>query len=156
MPRTTSHFTLQCRPEEVFDLLADVRNEPDWQPDVKSVRKLSDGEVGLGTEFEGAYRGFGTLHIRLAEYERPTRLRYDCHGPRASMDVSFDFAPASDGTDATGDIAMTLKGPWKVLTPMLAVMLPREMGKRPAQLEAALAATPRPEAAASGHRTPPG
>ena len=80
MSTATFHAHMDRSAEELFDLLADVRNEPRWQPDVIEVTKVSDGPVGAGTEFDGRYRGFGEMRIQVTEYERPGHLRFTAEG----------------------------------------------------------------------------
>ena len=41
-------------PEEVFDFLADARNEVHWNAWARRIEKLSDGPVGRGTRFHGS------------------------------------------------------------------------------------------------------
>jgi hypothetical protein len=37
--------------EEVFDFVADERNEPSYNPRMLRAEKVSDGPIGLGTRF---------------------------------------------------------------------------------------------------------
>jgi hypothetical protein len=53
-------------PEQLFDMLADIRNEPTWQPDVP-VGKLTDGLVGPGSRFRDIYKGLADLDVEIAE-----------------------------------------------------------------------------------------
>ena len=39
-------------PTEVFDYASDHMREPEWNPAMRSIRKLTDGPVGLGTRYE--------------------------------------------------------------------------------------------------------
>jgi uncharacterized protein YndB with AHSA1/START domain len=39
-------------PAEVFDFASDHLREPEWNPAMRSVRKLTDGPIGLGTQYE--------------------------------------------------------------------------------------------------------
>jgi carbon monoxide dehydrogenase subunit G len=144
-------------PEDLFDLLADVRNEVRWHPDVREVRKLGDGPVGAGTAFDARYRGFGDMRVEVTEYERPRHLRFSAEGSKVAMDVSFDFAPSGEGTDVSARMDADLRGPARLLAPVFGRMLRREVRKRPDQMMSAFdEPRPRPAAAASGRRTPPG
>lgn len=69
--------------EDVFDFLADERNEPRFNPKMTSVEKLSDGEIGLGTQFRAEVISGGKplpMVIEFTMFERPYRL-----GSRTSM-----------------------------------------------------------------------
>lgn len=126
-------------PEQLFDMLADIRNEQQWQPDVRSTEKLTDGPVGQGTRFRGAYKGMGEMDVEITEYDRPSRLGFACRGSRIDMDVHFTFAPAGDGgSEIGGTIETRLKGLSRVMTPLFPSMMKKEMAKRPAQMQAGL------------------
>jgi uncharacterized protein YndB with AHSA1/START domain len=71
-----AHVDLQVEapPEEVFDKLADMRNELQWNEAVTEMRKATDGEIGKGTRFEGRMkRGIGPMQMEIVEYERVRR-----------------------------------------------------------------------------------
>src|SRR5690349_23881129 len=72
-------------PEEAFDLMADVGNETIWNPDVKSVRRVDAGAAAAGAEWDGEYRGMGTMRVRLDECDRPRRLVFTTTGSRMNM-----------------------------------------------------------------------
>ncbi len=62
---------------DVFDFVADERNEPRFNPQMTSVDKLSDGEIGLGTQFRAEVMSGGrplSMVIELISFERPHRL----------------------------------------------------------------------------------
>ena len=42
---------IERSPEDVFDYLVDLRNELEWNPDVESMKKLTDGPISVGTKF---------------------------------------------------------------------------------------------------------
>ena len=52
MPATTITFDLDDPPERVVDFIADVRNELEWQKDMRRAEKSSDGPLGNGTTFD--------------------------------------------------------------------------------------------------------
>jgi hypothetical protein len=42
---------IRCSPEDAFDYLADHRSEPEWNPGIESIDKLTDGSVGLRMKY---------------------------------------------------------------------------------------------------------
>lgn len=54
MARVTGQIFIECAPAVVFDVVADERNEPRYNPDLLRVEKLTDGPVGAGTRFRGS------------------------------------------------------------------------------------------------------
>jgi uncharacterized protein YndB with AHSA1/START domain len=128
--------------EDVFDLMADVSNEPAWNPDALEVQRVDDGPLAPGAEWDGRYKGMGTMRVRLDEYERPRRLKFTTTGNKLDMQWTFDYT--SSGTskmrlDAHAEIQA--KGPMRLMGPLMGPMIKSKFLKRPAQLEAGLAAT---------------
>jgi carbon monoxide dehydrogenase subunit G len=95
---------IAASPEAVWDLMADIRRWPSWNPDVKEVSL--QGEVTEGTVFRWK-AGPGTITSTLRLVDRPRALgwtgrtfgiaaihvwRFEQHGPTtiASMEESFE------------------------------------------------------------------
>jgi len=49
--RATATTRIACAPEGVFDTLADLRNETQWNARVSSAELRSDEPIGLGSRF---------------------------------------------------------------------------------------------------------
>ena len=130
--------TFDHPPEQLFDMLADIRNEAKWQRDVRSTEKLTDGPVGHGTRFRGSYKGMGDMDVEITEYDRPNRLGFACKGSRMDMDVAFTFTPAGAGSEIGGQIDTRLKGLSKLMSPLFPSMMRKQMAQRPAQIQAGL------------------
>ena len=63
--------------EEAFDYLADFSRTAEWDPGVVEARRLTPGEVRLGSAFEVTVSFLGQripLQYRITEFERPSRL----------------------------------------------------------------------------------
>jgi uncharacterized protein YndB with AHSA1/START domain len=141
MARTRITFDLDHPPEQVFDYIADVRNELEWQHDLRRAEKVTDGPIGEGTVFETDYRLFGKMRLDLEDVQRPQHLVFLGDGPRMWMRFVLDVAARDAGSRVTFDVDMRPKGAFKlVAVPMLAAGLRREMAKRPGQFRDALAA----------------
>jgi uncharacterized protein YndB with AHSA1/START domain len=77
MGRLQREIVIGAPPEAVFAYLAQPERLPEWTPGVISVRRTSDGPVGLGTTTEAVVEAFGirqTLLGRCIAYEAPRRL----------------------------------------------------------------------------------
>ena len=85
-----------CRsPEEVFDYLVDLRNELEWNPDVQSMEKLTDGPIGVGTRFLAKWKQSKLIEVECIRFERPHRWAYSNGGP---LSVVFDVTLRHQGT----------------------------------------------------------
>ncbi len=133
-------FDLDYPPEEVFDYIADVRNELRWQKDMKRAEKVTEGPLGEGTVFETDYRLFGPMRLVLQDVRRPEHLVFVGEGPRMRMHFVLDVAARAGGSRVTFQLDMRPAGPLTLLAPLLRIGLPRELAKRPDQFRAAMAA----------------
>ena len=85
--------------DEVFDFLADLRNESLWNPRVRRLILATPGPITAGSVFRGTYQGLGALQTVLTEYERPTRIAFRSEGPRASLAGKFTLQSDGDGVE---------------------------------------------------------
>jgi hypothetical protein len=132
-------FDLDYPAETVFDYIADVRNELQWQRDLKRAEKVTGGPVGEGTIFDTDYRLFGPMRLELRDFRRPQHLAFAGVGPRMRMDFVMYVAQQDGGSRVSFQIEMRPQGLLRPLAPLLSAGLARELGKRPEQFRAALA-----------------
>src|SRR5256885_1690236 len=63
--------------EDVFDFVADERNEPQYNPQMTHADKVTDGPIGVGTKFHSVMTGIGRaadMTIEFTELDRPRRI----------------------------------------------------------------------------------
>jgi uncharacterized protein YndB with AHSA1/START domain len=131
-------MTIDASVREIFNLLADVANEPIWHPDVIEVRRLTAGSLGRGSQWQARYRGIGEMAVRLEEYEPYTRLAFSTTGPRMDMRLAFDFAPDGPRSRVEAEGELQPKGAMKLLSPLIGPMIRRTFAERPAQITAGI------------------
>lgn len=133
---------LECvvdRPvEEVFDFLADIRNEAAWNPRVVRIDKASDGPIGAGATFHGLYRGIGPLRTELVEYERPGRLSFCSSGPRMRIAGTFVLSAAQGKSSVALDADLEPQGPFRFIAPLMAPLIKRQNAAAATRLKQAL------------------
>lgn len=86
--------------ERVWAVLADIEGQTRWMHDMKAVRILTDGPVGVGTIGEADVRIFGigvTDPVAITEYQPPTRFAITHDGLFKGGGV-FDLEAGADGT----------------------------------------------------------
>ena len=93
--------------DEVFDFVADERNEPRYNPRMLRAEKVSDGPIGVGTQFRAetaTRRGSAEMAIEITRYERPSRLESSTR--LSNMDIAgaltFDPVPGERGCSGSG------------------------------------------------------
>jgi uncharacterized protein YndB with AHSA1/START domain len=86
--------------QRVWATLADVEGQPRWMRDLKSVRLLTPGPVGVGTRAEGEIRifGIGVLDpITITAFDPPRRFAIRHEGQFNGEGV-MELEPGADGT----------------------------------------------------------
>ena len=88
---------IRAAPEQVFDLLADLRDYDRWLPRSPAFRgttEISPGAIGVGTSYIER-SPFGIRRGQVTEYERPTRLGFEqpmALGPRGLGEIGIRLA----------------------------------------------------------------
>jgi uncharacterized membrane protein len=77
MATINGSIEIDCPIEEVFDFVADERNEPKYNPELLQSTKVTDGPITVGTQFAAVHLSRGRsvdLTIEVTEYDRPRRF----------------------------------------------------------------------------------
>jgi uncharacterized membrane protein len=117
---------------EVFAFFADFEALPSWQPEFTEVRKLGESAVGSGTNFSytrklpfGKQRGT----MEFTEYEPNRRFAFRALPgpilPRGRM----QFEAVAGGTRVQELFEAEIRGPLKLLTPLLRRQLAKDVRK---------------------------
>jgi len=132
--------------EEVFDYLADSRNEPRWLPGAERVEKTSDGPVGLGTTFEGTYARAGRVELTLVAFDRPTAVTFRAHSKIVDFDDSVKLSDENGQTRLSATMTAQPRGVMKLASPLMAKTMRRQFEGNWVHLKTTLeeAATSRP------------
>ncbi|WP_456889561.1 nitroreductase/quinone reductase family protein [Geodermatophilus sp. SYSU D00700] len=109
-------------PDEVFDVLADPRNEPRYNPRVLRAEKTTPGPIGVGTRFRQTVAGLGRrgeTTTELTGYERPHRLAFRIRMAAMDVDGEETFDPVDGGTRARWSWDIRPRGAWRAAAPLL-------------------------------------
>jgi hypothetical protein len=112
----------------VFDLVADARNEPHYNPRALRAAKISSGPIGLGTLFRTETTGIGRntiWDIEITEYQRPRKLQLEIHSTATDIQGTQTFYPVDGGTRMRWSWDMKARGVFRLITPLI-----RRMGQR--------------------------
>ncbi|WP_333836872.1 type II toxin-antitoxin system RatA family toxin [Novosphingobium sp.] len=98
MPRIAEQRRLQWSPEQMFDLVADVRHYPEFLPWVVATRIKSDSESEMIADM---LVGFNALREKFTSRVRKTRAsRIEVEyldGPMKSLSNVWAFSPGENG-----------------------------------------------------------
>lgn len=110
------------KPEDVFAYVSDLENAPQWVPDLVSVTKKTDGEIGVGTRYDEVVRmgkNEGEAQLEVTEYDPPRSFAHRGQGGPSRFTARFTFTPDGDGTRLKHDYTVQLSGFAKLMTPMI-------------------------------------
>ena len=127
MARISGEVTIDAPVEEVFDMVADERNEPRYNRRIVRAEKVSEGPVGRGARFVAEPRSMGTkgaMTLDVLAYDRPHRLHNIVRSSYMQVDGTLTFEEVDGGTRLRWDWQMGLVGPIRVLSPLLFVIGP--------------------------------
>lgn len=100
MSRISDQIRIARPVEVVFDFIADSRNEPAYNPDMRSVTLLTGEPIGAGTRFRAAMgRGGMELLVTLTRFDRPLVLGSVTTSALLDTQGTLTFSP--DGAGAT-------------------------------------------------------
>jgi hypothetical protein len=128
MARIAGSITIDAPVGEVFDLVADERNEPKYNPRILRAEKVTEGPVGTGARFVAEPKSMGAkgaMTLEVLGYERPHRLHNVVRSSYLHADGTLTFEEVADGTRLSWDWEMDLVGPMRLLSPLLAAVGPR-------------------------------
>jgi hypothetical protein len=127
MTHIAGEVTIDAPPGEVFDMVADERNEPRYNHRIVRAEKVSEGPVGTGTRFVAEPKSMGTkgeMTLEILEYDRPHRLHNVVSSSYMQVDGTLTFDQVEGGTRLRWDWDVTLIGPMRILSPVLALLGP--------------------------------
>ncbi|MCJ7725261.1 MAG: SRPBCC family protein [Acidimicrobiia bacterium] len=130
MAHIADRLLIEAPIEEVFDTVADSRNEPSFNPSMTSVELLTPEPIGLGTRFRALMgRQQMEMLVELTEYERPFRL--GSHTVSSMMETSGTITFTTDGesTVMAWDWRVRARGWFRALSPLVGP-LGRRMERR--------------------------
>lgn len=111
--------------EDVFDFVADERNEPRYNPNMLRVEKITEGPVSLGTRFLAESRtrgGTAEMTIEITGYERPRRMTSTTHLSAMDIQGTLTFDPVPDGTRMRWSWELKPRGVYRLLAPLVGRM----------------------------------
>ena len=132
--RVTATTRIACPPEDVFDILADLRNDEQWNSRVSRAELQSPEPIGQGSRF-AVVNGGTPYDVTITSYERPSRLVFEASG-KPELTIACTLTPTDEGTELKSDFDFRPRGALKVVFPLLAPVIRRDVPKQYASLKA--------------------
>jgi hypothetical protein len=124
--RTCAHIEgeiiIQRPVEEVFDFVADERNEPRYNRRMVRAEKVSPGAIGLGARFRAELETMGRtmpMTIEFTGYERPRRLASITRSTMMTTDGALSFGPVAGGTLMQWSWDVQPRGLLRLMSPLV-------------------------------------
>jgi len=111
--------------EEVFDFVADQRNEPLYNPEITTSRKVTEGPIGVGTMFQTVSLSGGTpieAVIEVTGFDRPHLMASTTHLSSMDLDGGLTFDEIPNGTRMSWSYDVHPNGPLLWMKPLVGMI----------------------------------
>ena len=132
--RVTATTRIACPPERVFDLLADLRNDTQWNSRVSLAELRSPEPIGLGSRF-AIVNGGTPYEVTITTYDRPSRLVLEASG-KPDLTIASALTRRGEDTELESDFDFRPRGVLKVVFALLAPLIRRDVPKQFASFKA--------------------
>jgi len=122
-------ITINLPVERVFELYADARNHPRWDPTIVEVRQDPDGPLGLGTRVMETRKLLGRTISNTREviqYKTNASISFQAGGPIPGKG-SITFEENGSGTLLTQQMQMDVAGFFKLAEPLVTASFRRTL-----------------------------
>jgi len=128
MPHFNDDVSSSLTQTKLFDYMADFTHAEQWDPGTKKAKRLDDGRIGVGSEFELVVEFAGNespFVYKITEYDRPNVLVVEADSDAVHLVDTMTCSKAGKGSNLNYDARLDLKGWRKVTTPVMAVLFDR-------------------------------
>ena len=116
-------------PTEVFERMADARNEPSWNSQVSRSALVSDLPIGLGTQFVTVNRG-KPYDATIATYREPELLVFEVTGNALDITASFTISARGEGSHVVSGFDFRPKSAMKLAFPLMQSAVRKDIAKQ--------------------------
>ena len=125
MARVEGEIIIYRPVEEVFDFVADERNEPRYNPLMRDAEQISEGPIGVGTRFRTELETMGRTMPMIVEftgYERPRRLASVTRSSMMETEGALTFESVPGGTRMRWSWDVRPRGVLRLMAPLVGVI----------------------------------
>ena len=122
-----SDVRIERPPEAVFDAVSDPRSELEWNPNVRMMEKLTDGEIRPGSRFRAKWTKSPVVELEIVRFDRPHGWAYR-NGGAIAVDLDIVLEPKDDGkaTILRSRFDARASGVMRLVFPLVVASLRRE------------------------------
>jgi hypothetical protein len=125
MFRIEAEIVINRPVEEVFDFVADERNEPRYNSQMRRAEQVTEGPIGVGTRYRAELVSMGRpvqMDIEFTGHDRPRRLASTTHVSFMETRGGLAFDPIPGGTRMRWSWEVQPRGILKLMGPLAAGM----------------------------------
>ena len=117
--------------DEVFDVIGTrcFENHPKWEREVVEVRPLTPGPIGVGSRAVMVRQEYGRrqeVPYEVTDFTPPARIAFRHVGGQMLFEIAFELeAAGATATDLAVRVRMDPRGAFRIMSPVLAMNLPR-------------------------------
>ena len=105
--------------EDVFDYCSDHRHEPEWNPMMTRIEKLTDGPGGAGTRYAAEFVKGPPMVMECTRFERPAAWFLTGDSRALTARGGWRVLPTADGAHLAVRVEMEPRGLLKLAAPLL-------------------------------------
>lgn len=124
-------------PNEVFDYIADMRNELKWNPDVQYMEKKSAGAIDVGTVFRAKWHLSDTIDVEVTQYYPPYWVTFENGGP-LEVNLKLILSPMGEATKLESKFVATPHGFIRAIFPIFKAQIKAQEKENMSNLKKAL------------------
>ena len=136
--RFSEQIVVSLPPADAFAYIAEFENTAEWDPGIAESRKLTDGPVRVGSQFDvvAVFRGKRQrFRYTVTELEDGRRIVLEGDGDKATSVDEITVEPKGEGARISYAAEVRLKGIRRVAEPLLKPMLAKTGSEALAGLE---------------------
>ena len=122
MARVEGEIIINRPVEEVFDFVADERNEPRYNPRMVRAEKISEGQIGPGARFHTELKTAGRtmpMVVEFTDFERTRRLGSVTRSSMMETEGALSFESVPSGTRMCWSWNVRPRGAMKLMAPFV-------------------------------------
>ena len=122
MARVVGEIVIERPVEDVFEFVAEERNEPRYNPQMRDAEQISEGPIGVGTRFWTELETMGRTMPMIVEftgYERPRRLGSVTRSSMMETEGALTFESVPGGTRICWSWEVRPRGVLKLMAPIV-------------------------------------
>jgi uncharacterized membrane protein len=130
MPSAQNSIVINRPRSEVFAFVADKENDPKWRPGVVDIARASgEGQGAVYTQgVQGPMGKRIPADFEITAFQEGTLLAFRTLAGPVRPEGSFRFEDANGGTSVTFSLNASLRGPQKLMAPIVAKSMRNQVG----------------------------